>query len=135
MDQEQDQFRNSSTESGTRYTPASDHWLSVTENVTYMHLPFDNVHPTLAFNVNYCLFCGLCEVWFTLYKILKKQQCNYTCCTWTESGPKNVPRLKSSDVEPEWSRTRTWTCSNTINWPSVLFMVAPQRLGISRSVL
>jgi len=29
------------------------------------------------------------------------------CYTWTESGPKNVPRPNQSDVGPERSRTKT----------------------------
>ena len=40
-----------------------------------------------------------------------KQKQQSKCYTWTESGPKNVPRLNWSDVGPE--RTGTWTCINT----------------------
>jgi len=58
-------------------------------------------------NVNY-FFVGWCEVWF----IWNKQKQQIKCYTWTEFGTKNVPRPNRSDVGPETSRTRTWTCTN-----------------------
>jgi len=49
--------------------------------------------------------CGLC--------LINKN--NSKCYTWTESGPKNVPRPNRSDVGLERARSRTWTCTNTNN--------------------
>ena len=44
-------------------------------------------------------------MWF----VWNEQKQRSKCYTWTESGPKNVPRPNQSDVGPERSRTRTWT--------------------------
>ena len=57
-----------------------------------MHLPFDDVRDSSFASSN--------VIW-------NKQQSK---CTWTESGPKDVPRPNGSDVGPE--RSRTWTCTN-----------------------
>jgi len=54
------------------------------------------------------LFFGWCEAWY----IWNKQKQQSKCYTWTEAGPKNVPRQNRSNVGPERSRTRTWTCTN-----------------------
>jgi len=61
-----------------------------------MHLPFDDIRysPNASSNVYYFPFCGWHKVWF----IWNKQKQHSKCCTWTESGPKNVPRPNLSNV-------------------------------------
>jgi len=59
--------------------------------------------------------CGLYDI-----NLLKKQS---KCYTWTESGPKNVPRPNRSDVGLKRSRTRTWTCTNTIHWTLIITLI------------
>jgi len=76
------------------------------KNVAQMHLLFDDagysVTPTLAVvSITFCFVadakCGLNEI----------------CYTLTQSGPKNVPRPNRSDVGPETTRTKTWTCTKS----------------------
>ena len=35
------------------------------------------------------------------------------CCTWSKSGPKNVPRPSRSDIRPHFFRTKSTTYSDT----------------------
>jgi len=46
-----------------------------------------------------------------MWSVVQKQQSK--CYTWIESGPQNVARPNRSDVGPERSRNRTWTCTKT----------------------
>jgi len=73
-----------------------------------MHLPFDDVRysPDASCNVSYFFVadvkCGLCE-------INKNNGANAT------HGLSPVQKtFRSNVVGPERSRTRTWTCTNTI---------------------
>jgi len=50
-----------------------------------------DIHPMLSVTSVTFFFCGWCEVSF----ISNKQKNNRAkCYRWSESGPKNVPRLK-----------------------------------------
>jgi len=94
------------TESGTRYTPALlfANLLVLKMLLTCTHCSTaQDIHPILAVTTSTFIFVA--DVKCRLYEINKYNTAG--CYTWTESGPKNVPRPKWSDVGPERSRTGT----------------------------
>ena len=84
------------TESGTWYTPTRDCYL-LTFWLWTCRIHALNVRWCKIFircNISCCLFCGWCEVWF----VWNKQKQQSKCYTWTESGPKNVPKPNRSNI-------------------------------------
>jgi len=81
------------------------------ENITYMHLPFDvtSHHRRPVSRVStgcLSLSTGNITLHPTLHILCK-------CCARTKTDKKYAPRPNLSNVGPEWSTTRIWTCSNT----------------------